>query len=176
MDRYRKKTSTLLTRLTYGLSRKPRPAIVPPSRSPAPQTSLRMTSQLAPWIECKSNPAHSLPTPRRAHPFHSLSRHSRHRIYRSLGAIPPYARPDRRLYWDAGAVSTTVEPDMQGNVVAIGPIVMGTPQVIHKVGQALSRRARCEETQRHCKCFACEPIPNHQHEVLPSPSLLLGRR
>ena len=54
MDRYRKKTSSLFTRLAGGLSgRKPRPAI---SRSPAPQTSLSTTSHVSFWVECQSYP------------------------------------------------------------------------------------------------------------------------
>ena len=43
MDRYREKTSTLLTRLAHGLGRKQRPTI---DRSPAPQTSPSATSRV----------------------------------------------------------------------------------------------------------------------------------
>ena len=43
MDHHHEKTSTLFTRLASGLSGKLRSAIAPPSRSPAPQTSLSMT-------------------------------------------------------------------------------------------------------------------------------------
>ena len=45
MDRFREKTSTLLTRLAHGLGRKQRPTI---DRFPAPQTSPSATSRVGP--------------------------------------------------------------------------------------------------------------------------------
>ena len=61
-------------------------------------------------------------------------------MYRSLRTIPYYARIQVRGYPStAGAAFTTVEHDMQGDAVAIGPVDVGTPRVSLNIPPGIRR-------------------------------------
>ena len=69
--------------------------------------------------------------------------------------------------WSEGAISATVEYDVQVDEVAISAIDMG----IHRAVPVGFGRDLGVQPQRHCECFARGQICGYQCEVLPCLSL-----
>ena len=174
MDHYREKSSAFFTRIARGICRKQR-------RSPAPQTSLS-TSPLVSSLDrmlIYFPRFYSFPTPRRAHPFHSLSCLPRSVSRRSLHTILfAVSCAKTTLPQTTDAVSTTTQHDMQGDEIATTAMGMGAPRgawVPQDLGTTL-RDSDCPNVRRHhIECFAHGHLSGYQREILLCPSLSLGR-
>lgn len=149
MDRYRRNTSTFLTRLAHGLGRKHRPISVAQAslelfrhffRCPRWETAANSCSSDQPQYELldyffRSNinpPRRSFKTPSRTHPFHPLSHLPGTAVHRSLCTTqspPPVRYCGQRSPPEAHAVSAAVGHDVQGDAVLIAAVDMGTPRV-----------------------------------------------